>query len=372
MVFLQLVLTKLYSNFVCLDCFKNLQLLSTFRQEIHNKQQKLARFLCQIKDEDNVSNGYSDSSKTLFSTEKHRWNFEPIIIKTEPTDDFPISSPDFYTESSLDSNTEAKSAELVTSQSAFDSIADLPINVKKAKSKAVNPKITRNYEWSLAKTACEHCGKVLKRGSLANHIQLVHMKIKRFFCDHCGVGFFKKQHLIAHLQSHHVAREFRVKDFKCVLCPSAFFSKGLLNKHNKNIHPAEKKLWPCECGKVFQNQYNMNHHQKYTHNKSLYMKTCVECNKTFFNGTLLKYHMKIFHTEGGRGKYLCTECGKRFDTITKLNFHRKLHWDKSLKCDYVGCEKMFATQYLLEYHKKVVHLKTIKRKRRIKKQPKTA
>ena len=93
------------------------------------------------------------------------------------------------------------------------------------------------------------------------------------------------------------------------------------------------------------------------------MKTCLECNKTLFNGTELKYHMKIFHTEGGRGKFLCNECGKKFDTVSNLNSHRKLHWEKTIKCDYAGCDKMYATQYLLGLHKKVTHLK-IKKQRK--------
>ena len=210
--------------------------------------------------------------------------------------------------------------------------------------------------WLKSLVPCPECGKELRRQWLSTHIRRVHMKLIRGICDHCGKGFFNKNKLAVHLATH-ISKEFRERNHKCHLCSRSFYSAANLKVHMETFHSEKDKIKKCECGKVFKNERYLQQHRR-THSQEKYSRICDQCEKTFSDGTELKRHIQIFHTEGGRKNFLCNQCGKKYDLVSQLNNHTKLvHLERKIVCNEPGCDKKFSTEYLLKAHTNIFHLK---------------
>jgi uncharacterized Zn-finger protein len=206
--------------------------------------------------------------------------------------------------------------------------------------------------------ACYECGKIVQRRSLHDHISFVHTKKYIYFCDLCGRGFYKKYNLMSHLYSH-IPPDLRDRNHICPICSKTFFCKQGLNTHQKETHAKIEpgKELNCECGKQFKNRNGLRQHKRKIHNREEFLKTCEHCGKVISDATKLKKHIRIFHTEGGRGNFMCSECGKLFDQKQELSCHQRIHVKPTIPCDEPGCDKMFRRLNLMEHHKKISHLK---------------
>jgi Zinc finger, C2H2 type len=219
----------------------------------------------------------------------------------------------------------------------------------------------RNYAKlkKLGKTlvSCPHCGKMLKRASLYSHIAGVHIRKKKFYCDTCGKGYFKKSNLESHI-FFHIPIELRERNHVCSVCSKGFFHSANLQVHFRHSHTdAEEKEWTCECGKSFARDRLLRAHKYNVHNKEAQRKTCEQCGKVCMGRANLNRHIKIFHTDNGRGNFVCSDCGKRFDQKKELTSHVRSHFEQTTACDEPGCGKFFRCLYLMEQHKKRVHSK---------------
>jgi KRAB domain-containing zinc finger protein len=228
-----------------------------------------------------------------------------------------------------------------------------PIKKKMSTNKRYQPIIERPPSPS-DPVVCHECGKFVQRRSLPLHMNVVHIKSSNFFCDLCGKGFFRKQRIMNHIVTH-IPPELRVRDYVCDICSHAFVTEGNLKQHISYVHSGRNLK--CECGKMFKNPVNLRNHKNYTHNKESLKRKCEQCGEVLNTGTLLKEHIEIFHTEGGRGNYVCSECGNHYDRKVSLLFHRRIHMKKTIPCDEPGCDRMFRTTPLMIKHNKSVHLK---------------
>lgn len=204
--------------------------------------------------------------------------------------------------------------------------------------------------------ACEYCGKVIKRSWLSGHMASHQESSKNLECDNCGKKFRRKIFLQRHLRGH-IPRDFREKIYPCDVCGLRYISQDVVYHHKKTKHSEGSTPAVCHCGKTYSSQSNLVLHIKHFHNRKDYEAPCKQCGKVLANASLLKEHVRIYHTAGGQNNYLCTVCGRRFHQKKRLTQHQKHHGDKQFVCSDVGCGKSFVTTSLLRKHQKIVHLK---------------
>lgn len=280
----------------------------------------------------------------------------------------------FSSSDSLQTHTVYAHPDIKPIQTQLDSIEDFPpltdedtlscddfeSHFKKSKKKTKKNKKIDNIppKVKLQNTpmSCPQCGLVVKRGTLTTHIERVHLKKLRYFCDHCGKGFYKKWHFLSHFQTH-IPKELRERNIKCTMCSKTFYRREDLRKHFTSVHDNQQTEWICECGKTFDLKVNLQGHKYRVHGNGKFKMTCEQCGKSF-NKSKMKEHIKVFHTKDGRKNEICTECGKRFDFLRELNRHiKKSHREHTLRCDEPGCDRIFSAPFELKQHKRLIHLK---------------
>lgn len=162
---------------------------------------------------------------------------------------------------------------------------------------------------------CGLCGNFYYKDQLQRHIDKVHYKVKRFFCDICGFGAFLKCNLSTHMAKH-VAKEYR-EQIHCSLCNATFTRHESLKNHHKTEHEVNPEILKCFCGKEFNLRHKLTTHIKRTHNNTR-DHACITCPKRFFTPKELKVHILKAHTPGyvNKSEHFC-EVFRR----SKLNFH---------------------------------------------------
>lgn len=59
--------------------------------------------------------------------------------------------------------------------------------------------LEKHIEQMHVSVSCSECNKIFKnRRNLLSHEQLVHEKKKRYFCSHCGKGYYYKSEMKSH------------------------------------------------------------------------------------------------------------------------------------------------------------------------------
>lgn len=205
--------------------------------------------------------------------------------------------------------------------------------------------------------ACAYCGKMIKLCSLHNHTTRFHVNDPlKFSCDQCDRKFYKKDILAKHLMIH-IPDEFRARSFKCNACSQTFIRLNALRSHEASKH-ATRKLQPveCHCGKTFKSKESLMWHNKRTHKRHEYEKTCKLCGKIVPDSTALKSHIQVYHTEGGMCNFMCDVCGKFYHRQFELTKHEKSHAEKSFACNLGGCGKKFLRIQQLDLHTKITHM----------------
>ena len=112
---------------------------------------------------------------------------------------------------------------------------------------------------------CKICSKLIKKRTLQRHLNMVHKKIKRYFCENCDYSNFEKSKVQKHVKNNHPTEELiplnclikseivdevqgnfvkpkEVKKsgqlVKCELCTKEL-SKKSIRRHRKNVHNDE-------------------------------------------------------------------------------------------------------------------------------------
>jgi len=113
-------------------------------------------------------------------------------------------------------------------------------------------------------TACEVCGKELKRSSLLKHMQMHHSEqrpAKNNFCDICGKSFYVKATLVIHMKKHN-----NQKDIFCTFdgCNMAFYTTGHMKDHTR-VHTGQAIRQCATCLKEFKSMSAYRYHIKRIH-----------------------------------------------------------------------------------------------------------
>ena len=151
--------------------------------------------------------------------------------------------------------------------------------------------------------------------------------------------------------------------FNCNFCPLRFLSENLLSTHTRTQHMATITVIDCEiCGKSVRSKQLSKHMQ--THQEKKF--ECKLCYKKFSIQKYLEDHQKNVH----RGEqhlfeqnltesdliFECEndQCDKKFASEQILNYHKKHgHKETSFYCTF--CPQIFARVTILRNHCKQVH-----------------
>ncbi|KAL4235064.1 GDNF-inducible zinc finger protein 1 [Mactra antiquata] len=134
-------------------------------------------------------------------------------------------------------------------------------------------------------------------------------------CPDCGLVVMKSS-MVAHLRLH-----TGEQPFECKLCNERFVNLSSLRRH-LGVH-FDLFSKSCEiCGEQFQ---RLEH---YTNHLSLHKAQVVE-SKT----------------------HVCEICGASFYLVKQLRAHLHKHQEKTLKCDFPGCQWTFHNKHDLKMHK---------------------
>lgn len=159
----------------------------------------------------------------------------------------------------------------------------------------IEQKIKKEPKKFYKRAVCRICGGTYYKDQLKRHIDKVHHKIKRYFCDICSFGAFLKCNLASHMAKH-VDRQFR-EQINCPYCQSTFTRIESLKNHIKIEHSLPVQMLKCFCGKEFNLKHKLTTHIKRTHNNTR-NHACTNCDKRFFTPKELKVHILKQHSPG--------------------------------------------------------------------------
>ncbi|CRK94644.1 CLUMA_CG008143, isoform A [Clunio marinus] len=135
---------------------------------------------------------------------------------------------------------------------------------------------------------CDRCGLNFKNKShVMNHLNVVHMKIKRYHCNVCGFAMYSKTHHTNHMKSHKNLREF-----KCNECCKEFIRKESLLVHQRT-HTNERPYKCKYCNRCYSAHTDLKRHI-FSHTQ-IHPYICQICNEGFFLKRLLNDHVITFH-----------------------------------------------------------------------------
>ncbi|XP_055376225.1 transcription factor grauzone-like [Condylostylus longicornis] len=144
----------------------------------------------------------------------------------------------------------------------------------------------------------------------------------------------------------------------CVICSSTFPTFGKLKTHWKNGHNTNG--YAVCCNRRFYKRSLLVDHID-THINPEHFK-CPKCSRTFTNRKTHKDHVDTYH-DLSKVKHTCDLCCKEFLSNKTLAAHKKTHRPKEewkFKCNYIGCDKIYASRPSLNSHIQHVHKVTTK------------
>ena len=172
--------------------------------------------------------------------------------------------------------------------------------------------------------------------ALKDHVQKTHQKThtttgKKYECTYCEKKFGNMYNRDRHQQIVHLG----VKRFQCDICGLAFTFKWLVSNHKKEHHGIGEKIG-CPCGKSFSHNSNFYAHQRIcktinpTTSKGGKTKPteweCSVCGKVYSAKVCLQRHIKFDHDRDQN--IICEICGEKFTRPYALTRHiQNKHWD---------------------------------------------
>lgn len=144
------------------------------------------------------------------------------------------------------------------------------------------PEVERYQDQSsTAFDACQICG--IRVRSLKCHIEKVHEKVKRFFCDTCDYGAYLKSQITKHVRTTHMT-----PGIACDWCDFKTTSNYSLEKHLDTQHAGKRMAVPCtQCSKTFFWRHNLKSHIMRCHEK-IKPFNCSHCAMSFFGQGALR------------------------------------------------------------------------------------
>ncbi|ELU18508.1 hypothetical protein CAPTEDRAFT_149694 [Capitella teleta] len=182
--------------------------------------------------------------------------------------------------------------------------------------------ISRKHE--APKLKCEYCGKMFAVSyDLKDHINHMHLKLKRVVCDICGLEVHRKN-LKAHVQRVHE----KLRPYRCDICNRSFGDRRFLLRHKTHHLPKEKRATT-----VF----------------------CKVCNKVYVSQKSLDDHMNVHR---GIKPYACDQCDAQFSKRIMWQRHMRNHVRGLIKCPVTDCNRQMESDMLLNKHMVKKHRET--------------
>ncbi|EDW18437.2 zinc finger protein 135 [Drosophila mojavensis] len=251
--------------------------------------------------------------------------------------------------------------------------------------------LTHTKEKQFQCDQCDHSSH--NKQALANHIKVVHMKIKNYACQYCGKTFGKSYACKVHERIH-----TRENCSQCNICGKVLLFERSLTKHLKThekrelrataakgrgkdgaqssqdtTEPAEMKLIPTEPPKPKNGNRlervdiselagtavnpiptvsvaSWSPQVNFTKKEGQHI--CPGCGRGFNHIGNMKIHFKIVHLKVK--DFACRFCPKRFSKAQILQHHEWTHTgEKPFPCKY--CGRHFRQEKVMKIHARRVH-----------------
>jgi len=169
----------------------------------------------------------------------------------------------------------------------------------KKKKKVIAPSLMNSVKMTFDCSICD--AKLASRGSLSNHVRIVHERLRPFKCPICGRDFAAKQQMQQHVSSIHEGN----KPYACKICHDVRFrGKQGLTEHILSVH--EGKTYDCAlCDRSFKSKQGLKGHNATVHDTVLAY-NCELCNASFAQRNGLKLHIAGIHE--GNKPHSCNIC----------------------------------------------------------------
>ncbi|GIX89678.1 hypothetical protein CDAR_81181 [Caerostris darwini] len=135
---------------------------------------------------------------------------------------------------------------------------------------------------------------------------------------------------------------------KCQICQKVFNSTSSLKRHNRRIHMNKRPYTCIECNRTFLQLSLLSRHSLLHHRTKPEEFLCRICKKTFSKSVILQKH--IFTIHACQGQHFCFACFSFFSNKEDLDDHMNDHL-VSDKYDCEKCEKRFKTEADLKKHR---------------------
>ena len=180
-----------------------------------------------------------------------------------------------------------------------------------------------------------------------------HSDVRPFVCNKCLKAFKTNSILKCHQKSVHSS----VGQYVCTFgeCSNRYKFNHYLQNHIRRAHTLEKPFQCIDCGKTFFTKRDLINHRQ-THSDLTF--ECEECHKLFNREILLKSHQRIHASN--RKTFSCDFCNFKTTNKSYLKSHIRLSHvikDRTIKCDFEGCPKVFKDKKSMKNHKRAVHQK---------------
>ena len=207
---------------------------------------------------------------------------------------------------------------------------------------AFNRHMKRHREKAAGKIKCTECEKEFTaHSSLFHHKKAVHMGIKPYQCNECGMTFNFNNSLKLHLLKHS-----GVRPYKCDVCDKSYLTASHLKNHVQALHSHTKQYACPVCDKHFPYDNSLKLHMRLHTGDRPYM--CSLCSKTFVSRSALKVHESA-HVESRDFK--CEICNKSYKTEALMRVHRRRHTADGSRymCDICGNTYMYKSNLEVHY-----------------------
>ena len=220
------------------------------------------------------------------------------------------------------------------------------------------------------KLVCHICSKSFPNHQyLEDHISSIHERIKKHFCEICGMDFGFKHMMMQHCRKNNCLLkdniDMEVEEgghiFECDKCEGTFKRKQALTDHVSFIHEKTKSYKCDECEMLFAYKSCFQKHslQQNCADSKEVKETfqCEFCPNLYLQRLSFKQHILTDHENHYTGEtFNCEKCSKKFSAKSLLNQHLSLTHEKRdgvYQCEF--CSKMFRQKFLLRKHVVTVH-----------------
>jgi hypothetical protein len=197
---------------------------------------------------------------------------------------------------------------------------------------------------------CYQCSSFYSTTSELNrHIESVHYE-ESYSCPDCPENFSRKDNLLRHEKNFHKPA---ANKYSCEMCGNQYVRQDDLLRH-MTVHSNDSKKLVCTlCDTAFRFKFDLKRHLKGIYDDDGCPKNpCLECNKIFCTGKMLKAHTNSKHGED----FACEVCSQKFTQKKSLISHLKTR--SPTFCQ--DCKKCFCYEGDLKIHMENVHSSKIK------------